>query len=93
MPVTTFLFAQDAPSKGPPIGLYGLVLSCVCMITLAFQIVPAFIILVFHHGKTGLLPSLSATFYLGALMQGYNYANVKRIVKRALKVLVIDRSL
>lgn len=79
MPVITFLIAQDAPYKGPPIGLCGLVPSCISMITVAFQIVPTFIILVFHHGKPGLLPSLSAIFYLGALMQSYSYANVKQI--------------
>lgn len=55
VPVSTFLIAQDAPSKGPPIGLCGLVLSCICMTTVAFQIVPAFSISVFYHGKTEFL--------------------------------------
>lgn len=51
-------------------GICGLVLSGTFMIAVAFQIVPLFSILVFHHGKTGLLPSFSSIFYLGTLMQG-----------------------
>lgn len=79
MPVITFLIAQGAPSEGPPIGLCGFVLSCICTIAVAFQIAPAFIILVLHHGKTVLLPSPSAISYLRALMHSYIYANIKQI--------------
>lgn len=83
--IITFLITQGAPSKGLLMGICGLVLSRTFMIAVAFQIVPAFSILVFHHGKTGLLPSFSSIFYLGTLMQGYNYANIKQIVKKDFK--------
>lgn len=69
-----------APAKGPLIGMCGLVLSSIWVITIAFQVVSVFSVLVFYHGKIGLLPSLSAIFFLRILMHSYNYINIKQIV-------------